>query len=461
MFDAAIFGSGRLFAMLPQEWIPDAAALNREFMLPIAHPVGWVSGYLPINAAIRAGFRVIGLAEWASPAMAAASILLIWSIARHLWPDDRGAASVAVIMLAGSGQFLLTGMTTYAMTAHLLLNLIWLRLFLQGRSWADALAVVTGFMATGLHQPVFHPLFAGPLIALLAWRREFRRFVSFGIAYLAICVFWYLWPQWLAGQITARAGVSSEHLQSLSYLDRLTEVFHVDWSNLFLQIYNLLALVVWQHLLLVPLCVIALRRIPRDSLMLALAAGIIAPIVVMGLILPYQGFGYGYRYMHGVLGSLALLAALGWHHLAGERERWLPLLAWTTVLGIAVLLPFQAWRPVASFSELIAAKQRLAASGTALFLLDSRGDLRTELLAYNGPDLTEKPIIVLVDRISDPVEFAGRHCRSGVVVGVGTRKFYDSGIANLDTTGSYIETETIGTLKRSLLAAGCTLRSID
>lgn len=461
VFDAAIFQSGRLFVMLPPEWVPDAESLNREFLLPLVHPVGWVSGYLPMNAAIRATFAQVGLGDWASPAMAAGSILLIWSIARHLWPDDRGAAGVAMLMLAGSGQFIFSGMTAYAMTAHLFCNLAWLRLFLIGRRWADLLAILIGFVATGLHQPVFHPLFAGPLIALLAWQRQWQRTLVYGVAYLAIAGFWYLWPEWMAGQIADQASLPAVQATTLSYADRLSDIFHIDWSNLFLQTHNLLALAAWQHILLAPLCVMSIRLVGRSDLMLALAGGAFATVIVMGLILPYQGFGYGFRYMHGQLGSLALFAALAWHQLAADRERYEALLGWATILGIVLLMPLQIWQPYASYQDLIAAKRRMTASGVDLFILDSQGNKRTELLAYNSPDLTTRPVLVMLDRITDPAGFARRHCSPGTTVAFGTQRFYHSGIADLAAAEIRLDGAGMSQLRERLKAAGCRLHPVD
>jgi hypothetical protein len=46
------------------------------------------------------------------------------------------------------------------MTAHLTLNLIWLCLFLRNDKIGHGAAIAVGFLASGLHQLIFHPLVA-------------------------------------------------------------------------------------------------------------------------------------------------------------------------------------------------------------------------------------------------------------------------------------------------------------
>jgi hypothetical protein len=45
------------------------------------------------------------------------------------------------------------------------------------------------------------------------------------------------------------------------------------------------------------------------------AGGLLLPLAVMTAILPYQGHGFGYRYLHAQMGDAALLGAYGWQRL--------------------------------------------------------------------------------------------------------------------------------------------------
>ena len=79
---------------------------------------------------------------------------------------------ISVILLASSAQFLIAAMTPYAVTTHLCLNLVWLWLFLRDRWWGHLAAVLVAFVASGLHQVAFHPLFAAPFVFSLLFTRR-------------------------------------------------------------------------------------------------------------------------------------------------------------------------------------------------------------------------------------------------------------------------------------------------
>ena len=106
---------------------------------------------------------------------------------RLFWPGEREPAVVAALLYCASGQILLSGMTSYAMTAHLTLNLLWLWLFLLDRRGADMGALAVAFVATGLHQPLFHPLFAAPFLFGLLRDRAWLRVAFYAAGYAAIC----------------------------------------------------------------------------------------------------------------------------------------------------------------------------------------------------------------------------------------------------------------------------------
>ena len=70
-FDAAYLAQGMLLAPVAAEWQPYAHALMPQFMLPLPASAGWLSAYLPGNAALRAiGSVTIG-ADWVNPILAA------------------------------------------------------------------------------------------------------------------------------------------------------------------------------------------------------------------------------------------------------------------------------------------------------------------------------------------------------------------------------------------------------
>jgi len=150
-FDALVFRSGRIVAPLDAQWLPFASALQPIFMLPIPHESGFASAYLPINAGFRALIGLIGDDNWTSPLLAACAVIATFGVARRLWPGRPDAAFVSAILMTTSSQFLVTSMTSYAMTAHLALNMIWLWFFLRDSKLGHGAAITTGFFASGLH----------------------------------------------------------------------------------------------------------------------------------------------------------------------------------------------------------------------------------------------------------------------------------------------------------------------
>ena len=76
---------------------------------------------------------------------------------------------------------------------------------------------------------------------------------------------------------------------------------------------NLLRFLAWQSPLMLPLALVGLvicRK--RRGILVSLALGIALTLAVVLVVMPFQGHGWGYRYLHGLLGSIALLAAQGW-----------------------------------------------------------------------------------------------------------------------------------------------------
>src|SRR5262249_9974976 len=163
-FDATIIASGRLLAPVPAEWRDYVPALQPVFRLAVPENAYLISSYLPVNAALRAVFLVLGEPALAGAILAGAAVLALYGVARKLWPDRPDAAVVGVVLLVSSSQFLITAATPYAMTAHLALNLVWLWLFLRDTRASHGMAAVVAFAACGPQHGGFPSLFAAPFV---------------------------------------------------------------------------------------------------------------------------------------------------------------------------------------------------------------------------------------------------------------------------------------------------------
>jgi len=417
-FDAQIFASGQLYFPIPPAWHPVSEALNQLFILPIAERASWVSAYLPVNAAARALLLVIGDPGLTSPLFTACGMLALWRITVRLWPDDSGARAAVLLLYAGSSQVFLLGMTAYAMAGHLALNLIWLALFLRG-GWCHVIAIAIGFLATGLHQPIFHPLFVLPFFMSLLWQKRLMLTALYCGAYLVIGLFWLDWPNLIAASAGGAMQAVSATGDHFSYADRVIGMLRV-WSpaSLCLMAMNLLRFVSWQHLLMLPLSVAGTCLAWRAPMVRPLAGGILLTIVVVGILLAYQGHGWGYRYLNGIIGNVCLLGGFGWRALRGvwPNDRFW---AWSNFANFALLIPLHAWMashitaPYARVSNeigIIPADIAVIDDGAAAFAGD---------LVINTPDLSNRPVRLLATSLA--VEQIAALCATRKIVFIGRR----------------------------------------
>ena len=402
-FDAAIYGAGHLFERIPQGMRALYIPLNSLFLFPVSDHSAWVSSYLPVNALIRGLAGRILPAAVVSALLTGAAGLLLWRIARRVWPDDRTTQMVVLACFAGSSQVVLTGGATFAMSTHLALNLLWLACFLRGTRGGHAGAMLTGLLATGIHQPVFHPLFVLPFLDLLRRRGEWRTLACYVAAYGLIGLFWLAWPHYVLAQIAPGPGPDAVIAATQTGLiDRLLLLLTPpNLDALWVMGGNVLRFVTWQHALLVPLALVGVLRCWRgDDLARALALGVALLLMAMTILLPPQGHGWGYRYLHGLIGNCCLLAGYGWRWLAQRGAAPVRAMQLATVVSVAVLLPLHASMVrgfIAPFAEARAAVARTPADvvvfETGKIPFDSN-------FVVNRADLSNRPLVLLGDMLA-------------------------------------------------------------
>lgn len=411
-FDSLFLARGTLIAPVPEEWRSFTPALMPLFMLPVPPETGWLSAYLPGNAALRAAGVLTFGAEWINPLLAAISVLALYRIARRLWPGVSGAAHAAVLLMASSAQLLVMAMTPWAMTAHLALNLLWLLFFLRDDRRGDAAALLCGFLATGLHQLIFHPLFAAPFIAHLWFTGQRRRALAYAGAYAAIGLFWACyWQLALAGGVgqAAQGGPDSLIERALGMIAAMSP------SSVSNMAFNLLRLAAWNNVVLIPLALMAWPAIRRgEGIARPLAAGLVLTLAAMLVLMPWQGLGWGYRYVHGLLGSLCLLAGYGWIAAAAEGRRRHLALAVGIAASLAVILPLQLKFAHAYVSPRTRAAALIAAAPVDVVIVVPAEDLFDDQIR-NRPDLTNRPLIMDLRQLdSDQIRLLCSRYRIGL-----------------------------------------------
>jgi len=409
-FDAQIFARGRLMAPIDPAWRPYATALQPMYMLPLPNNV-WASSYLPVNAALRAAARLIHADGLVNPLLSAFSIVAVWGIGRRLWPERPDVALIAAVLLGTSSQLIVMAMTAYAMPAHLAFNLAWLWLFLRGGKAGHAGAIAVGFLATGLHQLVFHPLFAAPFILRLLFHRRWGLSALYIAAYAAICLFWVeYWPI-----ATGLSGVSTDDTGStgLDFLsDRIDDIVDaLSYQNIGVMGEMLVRFATWQNFLAAPLALIgAVMTIWRRGPARPLVLGVIMTLIVMGIATPTQTHGWGYRYMHGLLGSVCLTAAWAWSRLtdampAPHRTAANSALALACAISLLLLMPvraFQAWSYVSPFA---AANAAIQGAKVDIVIIDHNSDVLFDMgtINRNDPFLTHRPLVMALAYMDEPL----------------------------------------------------------
>ena len=441
-FDARIFASGRLMAPIPPEWRPYTTAMQPMYMLPLPDVV-WASSYLPVNAAMRALARLVHADGLVNPLLSAFSIVATWGIARRIWPERPDLALVAAALLGTSSQLIVTAMTAYAMPAHLAFNLAWLWLFLRGGKAGHAGAITVGFFATGIHQLAFHPLFVAPFILRLLFHRRWGLGALYIVAYAAICLFWLEW--WPI--TTGLAGVSTDDTGSTGadfFMDRINDVLAaMGYDNIGVMGQSLMRFVTWQNLLLAPLALLgAIMSIWNRGPVRALVLGVLLTVIVMGIVTPTQTHGWGYRYMHGLLGSACLTAAWAWSKLtdplaAERRAAANGALVIACAVSLLIMTPariWQAWRFVAPYA---AASAAIQSARTDVVVIDHDSNLLFDMgtLNRNDPLLVHRPKVMALVEMDEPLlrQLCATHsvsifnARSAVAYGVTTVQWRSPG----------------------------------
>jgi hypothetical protein len=406
---------GTLAAPVPPAWRRYVPALQPMLLMPIPGHGVWMSSYLPVNAAFRGLFARLGAEQAAGPAWASLSIIAIYGVGRRLWPGRRDLAVIATLLLLTSAQFVVTAMTPYAMPAHLALDLVWLWLVLTDRRWTHALAMVVAFLACGLHQLVFNLLFAAPFVLQLWLDRRWRPALAHTLAYAAIALFWIFYWTLLFRQVGVvgaavavggAPGAGGAVTQFLGHVGRLVGAFNVSAFPLMAE--NLTRFATWQNILVVPLLLLALRPAwAAGGAVRGLLLGIVLTLVLVTVVMPYQDHGWGFRYLHGLLGSACLLAAWGWGRLtdgagpAGQaRARGVLTFA---LAASAALIGVRAWQANRLTHPYAEAQRAIETTPADVVLIDSQGVLYGMDLVRNDPWLRRGPKVLEL-RLLDPAQ---------------------------------------------------------
>jgi hypothetical protein len=397
---AEIFAHGDLAGTVPPEWREYGRAMYHDFAHYDPATGAVASTYRPGMAALIALFDLAGLGLYVSAFLTAGSVLLTASLARILWPDSRSAPVIAALLVATSSQALAAAMTSYAMAPHLFFNLLWLRLFLLDKWWAHVAAALIGVFTASLHQIHPHLFFAAPFFLLLL--RPFRPGVLlwYGAVYAAGHLAIIGWDRMAMGDSLAVS--QSGQLTFEQFLQRVGGLAHIpsfiDWATIGAHIVRLFA---WQSLALAPLLLFTLYRRAWPPLLVLMAASIATSLLPYPFLLPEQGHGWGYRYLHGLLGSLALIGTAGWiqmERLHGQAFRQPVMLCFAATL--AIVIPVRAILIERTMAPWLMATEAALAMPADVVIVDRIGIFYGLEIPRNGPYAAERPVVMMMNDLS-------------------------------------------------------------
>ncbi len=392
-FQARIFLHGKITAEVPARWIPAVRVILPTYVdyLPQTH--SWKAAYLPVYAAMRAVLQSVHLQSLLNPLLAALTILALYGTARNLWPNDQENALVAILLLAVSAQFLCMAMTGYAMPAHLALNMVWLWLYSRPDRRRFYLAPVVGVMAIGLHQPIVHALFAAPFLWRLVWARKWRAVLIFGFIYSLGCGVWFAWRVHYAPATNLPIQTFFRLLNPrMSIVQPMDLLLVIGWSGLATPLLAALGFG----------CVFRSRRSlgkAPNAAELILRDAAFSSLLTFGFYYFFyldQGHGWGYRYFHGSLGCLILVATSGWAALvekAGHRNARHFLLAGLAA-SLLIVLPLRCYQVETFVRPFARASAAIHALNLNVVGVDPHFAWYSADLIRNDPFLENRPVVV-------------------------------------------------------------------
>jgi len=173
----------------------------------------------------------------------------------------------------------------------------------------------------------------------------------------------------------------------------------------------------WQAPLTVPLAIAgAIPAFLAKGPLRALVLGIVLTLVATSVAAPTQTHGWGYRYLHGLLGSFAMIAAWMWTRLgrrldAPARRAADGAFVAACAVSLLVFTPLRMWQAGSYVRPYAAAYAAIQASPADVVVVDHNGphtlfDMGT--LVRNDPFLLGSPKVMALAMM--PMPLVARLC---------------------------------------------------
>jgi hypothetical protein len=419
---AHIFAAGDLSAKLPVELIDHLISpiYRGHFFAVNQHNGELVSTYWPGFALLMAPFAWLGMPWLCNPLIVALNLLLSWRLGRDVFESQRAAGWVLLLMIA-SPAVMLNGISFYSMPAHLLCNTLFVWLLLQATPQRYFLAGIVGALASALHNPFPHLVFALPWIVWAFMRGRLRLLIilaaGYALAGLPLVIGWSVFKAPIAAAtlgvdpVSGLAKILAPPSQlppadlSTTFFRTVTGLFTPPSEYLLLARSGaLIKLWAWSSPLLILLAIYGCFT-KRHEVLRYLAASALLTLLIYYFIRFDQGLGWGYRYFHPAYIALPMLATAALLHLektGPNKAEWRglgPALALSSILITTPILAQSMHERIA----LALAELPPPIAGRGLYILNGSGacqTLRCDLL-LNDPYL--RGDIYLLNRKRDKV----------------------------------------------------------
>jgi hypothetical protein len=311
---AYAFASGRLSWFQPPDLLDRMIPPGfRNYFYAVNARTGEVASmYWPGFAALMTPFAWAQVPWLVNPLITAATLLVIHAFGTRFL-GGREVGGWAMLLALASPEFTVNALSFYSMPAHLLFNLLFAWLLLDGRPSRAFFAGLLGGWALVLHNPAPHALFAAPwLVWLLLDRRRWPALLAVSAGYVPIgIVVGVAWPTFVAdvGANAAAASTSAAPASALQTLMRMVSgAFQIPgYPMISARLYATWKLWIWSAPGLLILAIAGARIIKGPVLLLGASA--ILTYVIYWFVPLDQGHGWGYRYFHPAWAALPLFAA--------------------------------------------------------------------------------------------------------------------------------------------------------
>ena len=414
-FQAEIFRGGHLMAPLSEANFAIRENLQPFFIYSDEEHLLWTAHYRPVHAAIISIFpRGVDVA-FAHAILTGITVLAIADIAKRLFPDRAGAPYVAILLLIGSPQVLLTSASGFSFTTHLALNTVWLALFLRGTWIAHIAAAIVGFFALGIHQVHVHAIYVFPFgIAMLAGYFGNRWMcLPYVVSYAIGVPMWIMWPEIATfiqtGDVTAlpRTLLEVEYLSN--YINYSEEAGSLDrqFSVMFLAV-NLMRFLLWLSPAVALLLVIAIYAGRKLGPVVVISTvGFLFTVVMSHLMLPNQMHTIGSRYYHPAFANIVIIALAAYYSQFEWRQMRLAVTS-LAVIGLVGFLPWRAYQIHEKVAPRAAVQAQLNALDADRVVIRPGGVWFMPDFVRNDPYLTKKGPVFYYERGDEPApEFDG------------------------------------------------------